>query len=234
MAPLLEVEGLRAGYGKRPVLAGVSLTVDQGELVALLGHNGAGKSTMLKAICGLLRPTAGVVRLRGTPTNGRTVAQNIAGGVCYVPQGQNVFPDLTVRENLEIGVPSASAGVLRARRADVYALFPKLAERERLQAGVLSGGEQQMMALGRALMVQPALLLLDEPSIGLAPPLVVTLLGTVRDIAKRLDIGVLMVEQKTTEALEVADRGYILRLGAVALEGPAERLRSSTTWWHLF
>jgi branched-chain amino acid transport system ATP-binding protein len=222
---LLRVEGLRSGYGQKQVLNGVSLHVNEGEIVALLGPNGAGKSTVLKTIFGLLRAWDGVVMWNGVAIQNRRPAQNVRDGLAYVPQGSRVFADLTVQENLEVG-----GFILRDRRQiqermeQVFRLFPILAERHQQLAGKLSGGERQMLALGKALMTQPRLLLLDEPSLGLAPQVTREALNVIRQLNSELGTSILLVEQNVREALAIAHRVYVLRIGEVVLEARPQDL----------
>ena len=220
----LTVEGLRAGYGAVEALHGVDLRVEPGEIVALLGANGAGKTTTLRAISGLLRPTAGAIRLGGEPLAGVPAHAIVARGVVQVPEGRRLFATLTVRENLGLGAfARRDAAGVEASRAFVHRLFPVLAARERQLAGTLSGGEQQMLAVGRALMADPKVLLLDEPSLGLAPILVRTILAAIREV-NAAGVSVLLVEQNARAALRLAHRAYVLVTGTVALEGPAKEL----------
>ncbi|HXG42212.1 MAG TPA: ABC transporter ATP-binding protein [Dehalococcoidia bacterium] len=224
-ASVLEVRELVAGYGEVEVLHGVSLRVAEGEMVAVIGPNGAGKSTLMKAIVGLVPPRAGRVLLRGQDITGLPAEQVVARGVCYVPQADNVFPSLTVRENLEMGaylVPKQA----RARMERAFALFPELAHRRHERAGRLSGGQRQMLALARALMLEPQVLLLDEPSAGLAPRMVELVFAKVREI-NATGTAVLMVEQNAREALKLAHRAYVLAMGQNRLEGAAQELLAS-------
>lgn len=220
----LTVEGLRAGYGAVEALHGVSLRVEPGEIVALLGANGAGKSTALRAISGLLKPSAGEIRLDGESLRGVPPHGIVARGLVQVPEGRRLFATLTVRENLETGAFTRADGngVGESRRL-VHRLFPVLHERERQLAGTLSGGEQQMLAIGRALLAAPRVLLLDEPSLGLSPILVRTILAALREI-NATGVTVLLVEQNARAALRLAHRAYVLVTGTVALEGPAGEL----------
>ena len=222
--PILRVEDLHAGYGDVPVLRGVSLEVGAGEIVALVGANGAGKTTTLRAVAGLLAPTGGTVRFDGAPITGRPAHEIVARGLLLVPEGRRIFPSLTVQENLELGAYLRAA---KARRAEslgrVLGLFPVLAERRRQAAGTLSGGEQQMLAIGRSLMGQPRLLMLDEPSLGLAP----LVADRIFDIVHRISAEgtpVLLVEQNVHRSLQIARRAYVLEQGAVTLAGPAAEL----------
>lgn len=234
--PVLSVDGITAGYGAHTVLRDVSLDVNDGEIVTLLGHNGAGKSTLLRVIAGALAPAQGDVRFEGVSQRGRTAAQIAQGGVALVPQGRGVFPTLSIGENLQLG-----AGVARniTDRATVtlefvLELFPALAHRLHEAAGTLSGGQQQMVAIGTALMTSPKFLLLDEPSTGLAPVLVQTMLDQIRSVHRELGIGVLIVEQNIHEALRISDRAYVLRLGEIVRESPAATLLDSPDIWDLF
>ena len=222
MTALLEIEGLYGGYGDHEILRGIGLRVEPGEMVAIIGPNGAGKSTLLKTIAGLLPPREGAVRFRGAPIGGARPDDIIRRGLCYVPQEANVFPGLSVEENLVIG-GWAAQGERRERAAAVTALFPLLAERRRQRAGSLSGGERQMLALGMALMVEPVLLLLDEPSAGLSPALQRTIFDKIRDINAR-GIGVVLVEQNARESLRLCRRGYVLVMGQTRAEGPGDAL----------
>ena len=222
MSAVLEVRDLRAGYGDHEILRGVGLRVDEGEIVAVIGPNGAGKSTLLKAIAGLLPPRSGEVRFRGEPIGGAAPDAIIHRGLCYVPQESNVFAGLSVEENLAIG-GWAARGRGDARAASVAALFPALAERRRQRAGSLSGGERQMLAIGMALMVEPALLLLDEPSAGLAPALQRLIFDRIRDI-NAAGVAIVLVEQNARESLRLCRRGYVLVMGQTRAEGPGQSL----------
>ncbi len=221
---MLEIRGLRATYGPIEALRGIDLEVGAGELVCLLGANGAGKSTTLRAISGLLRPAGGSIVYQGQPIGGAEPAAILAAGIAHCPEGRRVFPYLTVEENLRMGayVRRDRDGVT-ADLERVCAHFPVLAERRRQAAGTLSGGEQQMLAIGRALMARPTLILFDEPSLGLAPTVVETTFGIIADI-RRQGTTVLMVEQNAYLALQMADRGYVLETGRIVLAGPAGAL----------
>lgn len=221
---MLEVRDLDIAYGKVPALQSVTLQVAEGESVAVLGANGAGKSTLLRTISGLLRPGRGSVLLDGVRLD-RLPAYRIAAlGIAHVPEGRRVLPEMTVEENLELGAYLPAA---RARRAEtlawIYAIFPRLAERRRQRAGTLSGGEQQMLAVGRGLMLRPRLLMLDEPSLGLAPLVVDLTFEKIAEVKKE-GIGILLVEQNVQRALALADRGYVLEGGRVVLQGPSQAL----------
>ena len=219
----LEVQALETGYGKAQVLFGVDLEVEAGELVALLGANGAGKTTLLRALSGLLRPWKGSVLLGGKDLRGLSPARRARLGLGHVPEGRQLFPLMTVEENLRLGAAFLAPGRETEGYERVYALFPRLAERRRQLAGTLSGGEQQMLAIGRALMGFPRILLVDEPSLGLSPRLAEEVLLALKEVA-RGGVGVLLVEQNVALSLEVAERGYVLEHGRVVLEGPAQAL----------
>ncbi|HEX7126990.1 MAG TPA: ABC transporter ATP-binding protein [Thermodesulfobacteriota bacterium] len=219
---MLEVSGVRAGYGGMEILHGVDVRVGEGEIVTLVGPNGAGKSTLMKTVFGLLRPTGGEIRFRGEPIGALKPEAIVRRGISYVPQVENVFPSLTVEENLEIGAVARQGGV-RERLEQVAALFPNLAAKRRLKVGALSGGERQMVAMGRALMLDPALLLLDEPSAGLSPLMVETVFAKIVEI-NRAGVAILLVEQNAREALALSHRGYVLAGGRNRLEGPGSTL----------
>jgi branched-chain amino acid transport system ATP-binding protein len=221
---VLECEGLHVAYGRVAVLRGVSLTVRPDELVALIGPNGAGKSTTLKSIVGLLRPARGGVTFDGASLVGSDPADIVARGIALVPQGRMIFQTLTVRENLRLGAYRAAAGEVEGRVERVLSAFPALAERLRQMGGTLSGGEQQMLAIARALMSNPTLLILDEPSTGLAPTMVESIFRTIQDLHRRGTM-VLLVEQNAHIALELASRAYVLEQGSIVAEGPAAALR---------
>jgi branched-chain amino acid transport system ATP-binding protein len=220
---MLEVEDLHVYYGEIHALKGISLRVAQGEIVALLGNNGAGKTTTLKTISGLLRPRTGRVLLEGRPIHDLVAHQIVARGVAHSPEGRKVFNRLTVTENLEMGAYLRSDAAIRQDMDRIFELFPRLRERRQQTAGTLSGGEQQMLAMGRALMARPRILLLDEPSMGLAPILVEQIFETVADI-NRQGTTILLVEQNAAIALSVAHRGYVLETGSIALTGGAAEL----------
>jgi branched-chain amino acid transport system ATP-binding protein len=220
---MLEVRDLHVYYGKIHALKGISLQVAQGEIVALLGNNGAGKTTTLKTISGLLRPRGGEVRLEDRVIHDLPPHKIVARGVAHSPEGRKVFNRLTVTENLEMGAYLREGAGVREDMERVFALFSRLKERRLQVAGTLSGGEQQMLAIGRALMARPRILLLDEPSMGLAPLLVEQIFETVVDI-NRQGTTILLVEQNAAIALSVAHRAYVLETGSIALEGGAEEL----------
>ena len=230
---ILEASHLVAGYGTKQVLHGVSLRVEAGEIVALIGHNGAGKTTLLKTLFGLLPALGGEVRYGGRPITGRRAALNVRDGLSFVPQGHGIFTDLTVGENLELGGYSVGAADPE-RLAVIYDLFPILKERQDQSAGRLSGGQQQMLALGLALVLRPKLLLLDEPSLGLAPVLVQRVLESVLEINRRFGTAVLLVEQNVKQALRIAGRVYVMKVGQISLEELAEALLERRDLWTLF
>jgi len=223
---VLLVDALVTGYRKKQVLNGVTLHVTHGEIVALIGHNGAGKSTLLKAVFGMLPIWTGSVALDGTRLNASTPRELVLAGVAYVPQGNRVFTDLTVRENLEMGGVTLSDGArLKEGIERAFTLFPALKPRLRQRAGTLSGGEKQMLALANVLVLAPRVLLLDEPSLGLAPPLVTEALQCIQQISRDSGAAVLIVEQKVREVLKIARRVYVLRNGQVSYSGTSESLR---------
>jgi len=223
---MLEVRKIDAGYGDVQVLFSLSLEVKEKEIVTLLGSNGAGKSTTLRCICGVVRPRQGEVFFKGRPVSKEAAAERAGMGIALVPEGRELWPQLTVRENLELG---AYHGRARARAREnldrVHSLFPRLLERKSQLAGSLSGGEQQMCAIGRALMSEPSVLLLDEPSLGLAPIVVDQMFDVIRQLHAS-GMTILLVEQNLAAALEIATRGYVIETGEVKLQGSAEELRT--------
>ena len=223
--PILEVRDLHVWYGHIHALKGASLVLGAGEVVALIGGNGAGKSTMLRTISGILRPREGEIRARGQSLLGIPAHEVVVRGISHAPEGRKVFTALTVDENLAMGawVLDRDRSRIARQRERVFALFPRLFERRHQLAGTLSGGEQQMLAIGRALMADPGVLLLDEPSLGLAPILVEKIFATIREI-HAAGVSILLVEQNARGALALADRGYVLETGRVALSGPAADL----------
>ncbi|NQT94139.1 MAG: ABC transporter ATP-binding protein [Lentisphaerae bacterium] len=223
---MLEIRELETGYGKKQVIFGLSLDVGEGEIVAIIGPNGAGKSTVLKAVCGLIPAWKGEIRFDGAATNGSTPAENVARGITFAPQGNRVFADLTVMENLEIGGYPLPRKEAKERIAHMLELFPVLKERVRQDAGKLSGGEQQMLALARALVPKPKLLMLDEPSLGLAPNLLATVFERIAAVSREAGVAVLIVEQKVREVLDICHRAYSMKLGKIAFEGQPDELLS--------
>jgi branched-chain amino acid transport system ATP-binding protein len=220
---LLEVEGVVAGYGAGPdILTGVTVAIEEGTSYCIVGPNGAGKSTLLRAIAGFLKPRAGEIRFDGVVKNGSRPDQMLAAGVCFVPQDASLFPMMTVRENLAMGgYLIDDRTVLRQRMDMVYETFPVLAERRGQNAGTLSGGEQQMVTMGRALMIEPRLVMIDEPSLGLAPMIADQIFEKIRGF-KGIGITVVLVEQNAVKGLESVDWGIVLDLGSKEFEGPAD------------
>jgi branched-chain amino acid transport system ATP-binding protein len=220
---VLSVEQVRSRYGRIEALHGVSIEVERGEIVTLLGANGAGKSTLMRAISGVQPISAGRIRFDDRPLEGVSSHARVARGIAQVPEGRQVFAPLSVEDNLRLGAWPRRNARLDAELASVYELFPVLASRRRISAGMLSGGEQQMLAIGRALMAKPRLLLLDEPSMGLAPMLVEQILDVVRGL-KQAGLTVLLVEQNARAALAIADRGYVIETGRIATSGSSDEL----------
>lgn len=223
VSPVLEVTELSAGYNGLPVVRDINLVVHPGEIVALLGSNGAGKTTTLAAIAGLIKPISGSIRLGGVTTNGRSAHRLARDGVALVPEDRSLFLDLTTQENLRV---AAGRGKSKQREEQVLELLPELKKCLGRKAGLLSGGEQQMLAVGRALVGEPRLLIVDEMSLGLAPVIVERLLPVIRDVASSFNTAVLIVEQHVTLAMDVAARAYVLAHGRIVLEGKTEDLRS--------
>lgn len=220
---MLEMSGLHVYYGAIHALKGVSITIAEGEMVTLLGANGAGKTTALRAISGLLRASRGTIHLAGRPLDGIEPHEIVRRGVAHVPEGRKVFSRLTVLENLAIGAYTRGTRRIESDLDFAFALFPRLKERRPQLAGTLSGGEQQMLAIARALMAKPKLLLLDEPSMGLAPRLVEQIFETIQEI-NRQGMTILLVEQNAASALAISQRGYVLETGTILLEGKAADL----------
>jgi branched-chain amino acid transport system ATP-binding protein len=223
--PLLEVEGIRTYYGAIQALRGVSLSVEEGEVVTMIGSNGAGKSTTLRSISGLTPARSGKVVFGGRDITRVPAHEIVTRGIALSPEGRHCFSRMSVRENLELGAFRRRDGAVSEDLERVFTLFPRLQERERQKAGTMSGGEQQMLAIGRALMARPKLMMLDEPSMGIAPILVQRIYETIREINQQ-GVAILLVEQNANYALDVARRGYVLETGEVVLEGESERLRS--------
>ena len=224
---MLVLENLVVHYGAIQALSGVSLEVPQGKVVCVIGSNGAGKTTTLRTVSGLLRPTSGAIMLDGQPLAGRPAHEIARRGVAHVPDGRHVFPDQSVEDNLFLGAFTRrreGRAAIESSAREVYELFPRLAERRTQQAGTLSGGEQQMLAIGRALMLRPKLVLLDEPSMGLAPIVIDEVFRRLLDL-KRSGLTMLLVEQLAYRALAVADYAYVIEHGKIELEGPAASLR---------
>jgi len=227
---MLTVQNLTAGYGPLTVLNDVSLSLPTGARVGVFGHNGAGKTTLLRCIVGAVRPRHGKVDVEGVDTSARTVAENVRRGIAFVPQGHNVFPNLTVEQNLRI------AGLLfdSSFVTQVYELFPVLAERRQQRAGSMSGGEQQMLALGMALMTKPKWLLLDEPSTGLAPVIVGNVMRRLADVNERMGVGLIVVEQNVPATLKIVEQTLIMRSGEIVFRGSAAELSEKTDLWKWF
>ena len=223
---MLEVTALTAGYGEAVVLDGVSFRARAGEVTCILGPNGVGKTTLLRSVMGLVSPMSGTIRFLGEPIRGQKTHEIVRRGLTMIPEGRRLWPSLTVRENLEMGAYGAPPGVVRRRLEDVLSLFPHLESRQDRTCLNLSGGEQQMVAIGRGLMAAPKLLLMDEPSLGLAPLIVREMFRIIRKIAEA-GTTVLLVEQNTAAAFEVSSYAYVLETGSVALEGEAEALKAN-------
>jgi branched-chain amino acid transport system ATP-binding protein len=226
MSAMLEVKNIQVAYGKIVAVKDVSVTVNQGEIVTLIGSNGAGKSTTLRTISGLIKPKSGEILFNGKRIDGLPGHEIVGMGICHSPEGRRIFPRMTVKENLELGAFLRSdKEAVNADMDRVLELFPRLKERIKQTAGTMSGGEQQMLAVSRALMGDPKLLLLDEPSMGLAPVLVELIFDTIIKIRKQ-GVTILLIEQNATAALEVADRAYVLESGKVKMSGSAKELSS--------
>jgi len=220
---MLTIRGLRSGYGKIEVLHDVDLAIEQGKIVTLIGANGAGKTTLLKTISGLIRPTAGTIELEGKIINRRPAHKIVSLGVSHVPEGRAVLKRMTVMDNLRMGAYVRSDAGIERDIGEVFARFPALAERRQHLATTLSGGEQQMLAIGRALVARPRLLLMDEPSLGLAPKFVTRIFQTLREL-KQEGKTILLVEQNARQALQVADHAYVMERGRIAMSGSGESL----------
>lgn len=217
---MLQIKELDAYYGDIQILKGISMDVSDGELVAVIGANGAGKSTLLKCISGILKPRRGTITFKGKQLSGSRSREIVSSGVVQVPEGRLLFPDMTVLENLEMGGYLVTDPEMTKRNFEmVFEFFPRLKEREKQLAGTLSGGEQQMVAIGRALMASPKLLMFDEPSLGLAPIMVQTIFNMIVRINKDFGVSVLLIEQNVKHSCEISDRAYVIENGAVALQG---------------
>ncbi len=224
---MLEIAGISAGYSSVPVLRDVSITVAEGQFVSVVGPNGAGKSTLFKTISGILTPTAGSIRFDGNDLLAVPPSRRAHLGIAHVPEGRHVFPSLTVMENLELGAyTEAGRQNWKANLDRILGLFPVLSERRRQFAGTLSGGEQQMLAIGRGIASSPKLLMLDEPSMGLAPAIADFIFDQLTEIRRQSKLTILLVEQRVAEALQTADHGYVLEAGRVVLEGDNNALRT--------
>jgi len=231
--PLLSLTGVHAGYGGVEILRGVDFAVHRGEIVTVLGPNGAGKSTMSRTISGIVRSFRGTIRFKGTAIERETPAKIVARGLIHVPEGRRIFPNMTVRENLDLGAYRRARGSRTENRERVFSVFPRLAERQSQRAGTLSGGEQQMLAIGRGLMGEPDLLMLDEPSLGLSPLLVEELFALIKAINAQ-GIALLLIEQNVVQSLGVAQRAYILDNGRFVLEGSAAELGKDPKLKHAY
>jgi branched-chain amino acid transport system ATP-binding protein len=221
---LLEVANLEAGYGAVPVLRGIAMQVEAHEVIAVLGSNGAGKSTLNRVLSGLMPPWSGSVRFAGSDMTGHDASAMVDAGLIHVPEGRRIFPNLTVRENLELGSYRRGRANRTRNFERAIGIFPRLKERLQQAAGTLSGGEQQMLAIGRGLMAEPKLLILDEPSLGLSPLLVEEMFGLIQEIRSE-GLGILLVEQNVIQSLAIASRAYMLENGSFVIEGPAQALR---------
>lgn len=232
---LLVLSGLQAGYGKKHVVFDVDLHLAPGEIVTIIGHNGAGKTTTLKTIFGMLPPLGGTMTYAGQDVTHSTCRRNVLHGMSYIPAERFVFSDLTVLDNLRLGAMHVRSAEVRDRRsAEVNEMFPLLKERSAQRAGTMSGGQQRMLSLGLAMMSGPKLLLLDEPSLGLAPALVAEIFAGVRRLADEQGLSVLLLEQNVGQALRIADRAYVMRGGRIILEESAEQMRKRPDYWDLF
>jgi len=224
---LIKVLNLETGYGRIQILRGVSLEIQKGEIVTLIGANGAGKSTLMKTICGILLPSAGTIEYEGVRIDRKSPTSRVRQGLVLVPEGRCILKRMTVHENLLMGAYARpDQGALKADLEKVYSLFPVLAERKNLSANVLSGGEQQMLAIGRALLSRPRLLMLDEPSLGLSPILVREIFSIISDL-HRSGITIFLVEQNAQKALQLADRGYVMEVGKIVVSDSAQNLLTS-------
>jgi branched-chain amino acid transport system ATP-binding protein len=223
----LEILDLSVNYGEISAVRNLTMLVGQGEVVALLGANGAGKSTVLKAIMGMVKPKSGSIIINGENVAGQPAHAVARRGIALVPEGRRIFKRMSARENLEVGGATRSGAEVSGMMAEVFSLFPRIKEREHQLAGTLSGGEQQMLAIGRALMSKPDFILFDEPSLGLAPIIVESVLDAIRRISRELGIGGVMVEQNVGVALSLVERGYVLSRGELVLSGTADELRDS-------
>jgi len=223
---LLDIRGVCAGYGRTEVLRDIDMTIAAGEIVALLGSNGAGKSTLNRTISGLLRPRSGAILFENRSIDGARPSEIVEAGLIHVPEGRKIFPNMTVLENLDLGSYRRASARRAQNRERVFATFPRLSERHGQNAGTLSGGEQQMLAIGRGLMAEPKLLILDEPSLGLSPRLVEDLFALISRIHSD-GLAILLVEQNVVQSLAVAARAYILEQGEIVLSGPAATLRDN-------
>ena len=224
---MLRIQNLETGYGRIKVLRGISLEIEKGEIISLIGANGAGKSTLMKTICGVLSPTAGTIEYEGNPIHRKSPTSRVKQGLVLVPDGRSILKRMTVCENLLMGAYTRSdQSAIRGDMEKVFERFPPLAARKDLSANVLSGGEQQMLAIGRALLAQPRLLMLDEPSLGLSPILVREIFTIISDL-HRSGITIFLVEQNALQALQIADRGYVMETGMIVMSDGAQNLLNS-------
>jgi len=227
---VLRLNGLEAGYGAKTVISGVSFTLEPGQILAFLGHNGAGKTTTLKAVMGMLRPSAGDIQFDGNRIDRLSVAERVAIGLRLLPEGRGIFPDLSVAENIEVvAARNVTAGAI-FDIPDVYKLFPVLLERRTTRAGSMSGGQQQMLALSLSILGTPRCLMLDEPSIGLAPNLVERMFQQVREVCKSHAMTAVLVEQNVAAAMKIADRVIIMNSGQIVFDGGPDEARASNVW----
>jgi branched-chain amino acid transport system ATP-binding protein len=231
---LLEAKDLVVGYRKKKVLRGISLNVGDGEIVGVIGHNGAGKTTLIKSLFGLLPPWAGQVIYKDKDITGRSTALNVRDGLSYMPQGQGLFPDLSVIDNLELGDFALGKEKSSVSIEQVFELFPILKSRSQQKAGTLSGGEQRMLSLGLVLMQHPRLLLLDEPSLGLAPKVVQNVMETISEINSRLETAIIVVEQNIEATSKLVQRLYVLKVGHIVFSGTADIAQDKKKLWELF
>ena len=233
--PLLAVTGLQAGYARKHVVFDVDMHIARGEIVSVIGHNGAGKTTTLKTIFGMLPAMGGTVSFDGHDLSKSTCRRNVILGMSLIPSERFVFADLTVKDNLRLGAMHETSEATRKERLErVFDVFPILAERSNQLAGTMSGGQQRMLSLGLALMAGPRLLMLDEPSLGLAPALVADIFDTIRQLADSEGLSVLLLEQNVGQALRIADRVYVMRSGRILLEETADQMRLRDNFWDLF
>jgi branched-chain amino acid transport system ATP-binding protein len=225
---MLELRNVQAYYGSIQALKDISLEINSGEIITLIGANGAGKSTTLMSICGIVPPRSGEILFKGEPIQDKSTDQIVAMGICQVPEGRHIFPALSVRENLDLGAFLRTDREGIKRDLDyVFSLFPILAERRNQPGGTLSGGEQQMLAMSRALMARPQLLLLDEPSMGLAPLIIQQIFGIIKQINEEQNTTIFLVEQNANQALRIANRGYVIENGRITISDAADRLLSN-------
>jgi len=229
----MELNDFEVGYSKKVIVHGISMRIGEGEIVSIIGHNGAGKTTTLKGIMGILRPLRGKVVFKGQDITGHSPLENVKNGISFLPQDRFIFPELSVKENLDLGAYTVEDDI-NSRLEIIYQLFPILKERSGQRSSTLSGGERRMLGLGMILITRPQLLLLDEPSLGLAPVLVTTLLESLRNIRDSFGTSILLVEQNVRQAMEFAQRVYVMKMGSIILEEKGEKLLQRGEWWDLF